>query len=175
MPAALIPRDQRRSARRPRPVAVLGESYGAAAELFDTALGRPRRCPQRDRLLLLDWWATALDRDAQIAPARSPAPVFARIAARMEEELRREPGQPVANYWLAVAARGTGDIDGAWNYAVAAWVRSRLSPDAERLRADLDRLVTQALIPERARTVVARDLQDALTALRTEWEILKEQ
>jgi hypothetical protein len=58
---------------------------------------------------------------------------------------------------------------------VAAWVRSRLSPDAEKLRVDLDRLMTQALIPERARTIVARDPQEGLTALRTEWEILKQQ
>jgi hypothetical protein len=54
-------------------------------------------------------------------------------------------------------------------------VRSRLSPDAEKLRVDLDRLMTQALIPERARTIVARDPQEGLTALRTEWEILKQQ
>jgi len=77
--------------------------------------------------------------------------------------------------WLAVAARGMGDIDDAWNAAVAAWVRSRLSPEAEKLRTDLDRLMTQALIPERSRTVVARDQQEALSALTTEWELLKGQ
>ena len=35
----------------------------------------------------------------------------------MNDEIQRDPGSPVANYWLAVAARGAGDIDGAWNYA----------------------------------------------------------
>jgi hypothetical protein len=153
----------------------LGESYGAAAELFDTALSRASLLPQRDQLLLLDWWATALDREGQIRSSDSRPAVFARIAARMEEEIRREPGNAVANYFLAVAARGRGDIDGAWDYAVAAWVRSRLSPDGERLRVDLDRLMMQALIPERARTIVARDPQEGLAALRTEWEILKQQ
>jgi hypothetical protein len=82
----------------------------------------------------------------------------------------------VANYWLAVSARGAGDIDGAWNSAIAAWVRSTLSPETTaRLRDDLDRLMTQALIPERSRTLVAREPQDAVTALKTEWELLKSQ
>jgi hypothetical protein len=153
----------------------LGESYGAAAELFDTALHRSSLLPPRDQLLLLDWWATALDREGQIRSSDRRAAVFERIGARMGDEIRREPGNAVANYWMAVAARGRGDIDGAWSYAVAAWVRSRLSPDVEKLRVDLDRLMTQALIPERSRRVVARDQQEALTALRTEWEILKGQ
>ena len=38
-----------------------------------------------------------------------------------------------------------------------------------------DRLMTQALIPERSRTLVAREPQDAVTALKTEWELLKSQ
>jgi tetratricopeptide (TPR) repeat protein len=153
----------------------LGENYGAAAELFDTALSRASLLPARDSLLLLDWCATALDREGQIRSSGRRTAVFERIAARMEAEIRREPGNAVANYWMAVAARGQGDIDAAWNYAVAAWVRSRLSMDTEKLRADLDRLMTQALIPERARFVVARDQQGALATLKTEWEILKEQ
>jgi len=154
----------------------LSELYGAAAELFDTALSRASLLATRDRLLLLDWWATSLDREAQSRPVDRRARVFDRISLRMNEEIQRDPGSPVANYWLAVAARGTGDIDGAWNSAVAAWVRSTLSPDTtSRLRDDLDRLVTQALIPERARTVAAREPQEAVAALTIEWELIKQQ
>jgi hypothetical protein len=154
----------------------LSETYGAAAELFETALGRAAMLAPRDRLLLLDWWATALDREAQIRPADRRARVFERIASRMNEEIQRDPGSPVANYWLAVSARGAGDIDGAWNYAIAAWVRSTLSPDTtDRLRDDLDRLVTQALIAERSRTLASREPQDAMAAMRTEWELVKQQ
>ncbi len=154
----------------------LSEIYGAAAELFDTALSRASLLATRDRLLLLDWWATSLDREAQSRPADRRARVFDRISLRMNEEIQRDPGSPVANYWLAVAARGAGDIDGAWNSAVAAWVRSTLSPDTTSgLRDDLDRLVTQALIPERARTVSAREPQEAVAALTTEWELIKQQ
>jgi hypothetical protein len=154
----------------------LGETYGAAAELFETALSRAALLGTRDRLLLLDWWATSLDREAQIRPADRRARVFERIASRMNEEIQRDPGSPVANYWLAVSARGAGDIDAAWNFAIAAWVRSTLSPDTtERLRDDLDRLVTQALIAERSRTLVSREPQDAVNALKTEWELVKQQ
>jgi hypothetical protein len=174
--AALGPRDQVDQLVGLGLSLYLGEIYGAAAELFDTALSRASLLAIRDRQLLLDWWATSLDREAQSRPGDRRAPIFGRVSARMEEEVRRDPGNPVANLWLAIAARGMGDIDGAWNSAVAAWVRSNLSPETtENLRADLDRLVTQALIPERSRTVVARDPQEALVALRTEWEMVKQQ
>jgi hypothetical protein len=174
--AALMPRDQVDLIVGLGQSLYLSEIYGAAAELFDTALSRASLLGPRDRLLLLDWWATALDREAQSRPSDRRARVFERISARMTEEIQRDPGSPVANYWLAVAARGAGDIDTAWNSAIAAWVRSTLSPDTtSRLRDDLDRLVTQALIPERSRTVLSREPQDAVAALTTEWELIKEQ
>ena len=154
----------------------LADNFGAAAELFDVALSRSALLEERDRVMLLDWWATALDRDAQARSADRRPRVFERISQRMEEELRRDPGSAPANYWLAVAARGVGDLDGAWADVVAAWVRATLSPQtADALRADLDRLVTQALIPERVRTRPARDQTDAANALRLEWETLKSQ
>ena len=174
--AALGPRDQVDLIVGLGQLLYLGEIYGAAAELFEDALGRAALLGARDSLLLLDWWATALDREAQSRPAQRRAAVFERISARMEEQLRLDPGNPVANYWRAAAARGEGDIDGAWNSAVAAWVRATFSPEtAPGLRADLDRLVTQALIPERSRTIVARDHQEALSALKSEWELVKQQ
>ena len=174
--AALMPRDQVDLIVGLGQSLYLSEIYGAAAELFDTALSRATLLGMRDRLLLLDWWATSLDREAQSRPADRRARIFERISTRMNEEIQRDPGSPVANYWLAVSARGAGDIDGAWNSAVAAWVRSTLSPDStSRLRDDLDRLVTQALIPERSRTVAAREPQEAVAALKTEWELIKQQ
>lgn len=174
--AALMPRDQVDLIVGLGQSLYLSEIYGAAAELFDTALSRATLLGPRDRQLLLDWWATSLDREAQSRPADRRPRVFERIGMRMNEEIQRDPGSPVANYWLAVSARGAGDIDGAWNSAVAAWVRSTLSPDTTaKLRDDLDRLVTQALIPERSRTLVSRESQDATTALKTEWELLKSQ
>lgn len=174
--AALGPRDQVDLLVGLGQSLYLGEIYGAAAELFDTALTRSASLDERDRLLLLDWWATALDRDAQSRAPDRRQPAFERIAERMDQELRRDPGSAPANYWLAVAARGAGDVDRAWAAAVAGWVRSRLSPSsADALRADLDRLVTQALIPERARTRPPREQAEAVTAFTAEWELVKEQ
>ena len=154
----------------------LGEQYGAAGELFDTALSRGALLGPADRRQLLDWWATALDREAQARGVDRRPRLFERILARMDEELRQDPFNPIANYWLAVAARGMGDPDRAWDAAIAAWVRSSFAPErTQALRDDLDRLVTQALILERAHLRPAREQQDAMTSLRAEWELVKEQ
>jgi hypothetical protein len=154
----------------------LTEVFGAAAELFDTALTRSSLLAASDRRQLLDWWATALDREAQSRPSERRSRVFERIVARMEDELHRDPFNLVANYWLAVAARGMGDPERAWNAAVAGWVRSSLAPEkAPALREDLDRLVGQALIVERAHLRPAREQQEALATLRAEWDLVKEQ
>ena len=117
-----------------------------------------------------------MDRDAQRRPVERRSRVFERVIARMEEELRSDPGSAPANYWLAAAARGAGDVDRAWDAAVAGWVRAGLTPHgAGKLREDLDRLVTQALIVERARARPAPEQQDAMTGLRGEWELVKSQ
>jgi hypothetical protein len=174
--SALTPRDQVDLIIGLGQALYLGEIFGSAADLFQTAMSRSSLLGTRDRMMLLDWWATALDREAQSRPADRRRVVFERIADRMEAELRDDPGSWVANYWRAVALRGTGDIEGAWSAAVAAWVRSILTPETTaELRADLDRLVMQALIPERSRVMAVRDPQEAVTALRAEWDLLKEQ
>jgi hypothetical protein len=152
-----------------------GEIFGAAANLFDTALTRASLLSARDRRQLLDWWATALDRQAQAGPADRRRAVFERIDARMDDELKQDPGSAVALYWRAVASRGAGDLQGAWDSAIAGWVQSTLEPETtENLRGDLERLVQQALIPERSR-LMARDPQEAVSMLRAEWELVKQQ
>ena len=153
----------------------LTDFFGAAANLFDTALERSAPLPDRDRLLLLDWWATAVDREAQVASPERRSRLAAEITTRMLDELHRDPGSAPANYWLAVAARSSGDLDAAWDAAVAAWVRAPLGPGTEQLRSDIDRLVTQAVIPERARTHRARDQVDPTDAMRAQWESVKQQ
>ena len=154
----------------------LGETFGAAAELFDTALSQSSLLAARDRLLLLDWWATAVDREARQVAADRRTPLLERVIDRMEHELRLDPGNTAANYWLAVSARGSGDVERAWRAAVAGWVRAMLTPESSAaLRSDLDRLVTEALIPERARSRPLRDQPEAAAALRAEWDLVKRQ
>lgn len=154
----------------------LSDMFGAAAELFETALGSSLSLPERDRLLLLEWWATALDREAGRLPAERRVALYERITVRMEDDLRLDPANGPANYWLAVSARGAGDLDRAWRSAMAGWIRVGLRPDAAAaVRADLDRLVTEALIPERAKARSAREQAETATTLRAEWESLKSQ
>jgi hypothetical protein len=154
----------------------LADQPGPAAEIFDSALGGPSELTRADRLQLLDWWASAVDREAQGRPVDRRVRPYQRLADRMEEELQADPGNPAANYWLPVAARGSGDIDRAWHAAVAGWIRAGLDPPtAERVRADLDRLVIDALVTERARSTPAAERPDVRAALRAEWERVKGQ
>ncbi len=148
----------------------LANDFGPAAEIFDAALGRGTLLSHRDRLMLLDWWASALDREAQGRPLDRRVPAYQRIAARMEEELRQDPASAPANYWLAAGSRGAGDVDRAWDAAMAGWIRAKLAPEtADKLRSDLDRLVTQALIPERTRTKPPRDPLTDWQQLKQDW------
>ena len=154
----------------------LTNAFGAAAELFESAFARAAMLPYQDRALLLDWWATAVDRDAQsLTPDRRSA-AFDRVIGRMEGELADDPGHPTANYWLAVAARGSGNVDRAWHAAVAGWVRAPLRGEsAMAVRQDIDRFVTTVLIAERARQRPAREQAAALADLRAQWDAVKEQ
>jgi hypothetical protein len=153
-----------------------GDVFGGAAELFDTALGRGELLTPRDREGLLDWWATALDRQAETLPPDRRTAVFARIADRMEDELRLDAGNGPANYWLVVGTRGVGDVVRAWDAAVAGWVRAALNPSTmTTVRADIDRLVTEALAVELGRRRGGPEPQDAIAATRADWETLKSQ
>jgi tetratricopeptide (TPR) repeat protein len=122
-----------------------------AAELFDAALARVDvgQAVARDRML--DWWAQSLDRMATSHTGESRVRIYARIVSKMEREMERLPDSAAVIYWLAAAARGAGDLDRAWQAARAGWIRSKVSwGGGAQVRIDLDRLVTNAIIPERA-------------------------
>lgn len=163
----------------------LGESLyfddraGAASEQFDLALAgidanEPKNRDARE--MVLDWWASALERQAQFAPAAEQPAIYARMVRRMEDELRRDAGTAAASYWLVAAARGSGDLQRAWDAAMAGWVRASLAENrGPALRADLDRIVTEAIIPERARQAsTPGDAAGFTAAMRREWDTLKE-
>jgi hypothetical protein len=73
------------------------------------------------------------------------------------------------------AARGTGDLDRAWGAAVAAWLRARFFEGAgAALRADLDRFVSDVLLPERAEQLApGADPRPTLAQLEAGWEAFK--
>jgi len=152
----------------------LDDRFGPAAELFQWALDRSTALGPGAHERLLDWWATALDRMAQGQPKDARQEIYRRVLARMEEELALEPGTGPAAYWLTAAARGLGDLERAWHLAAAAWVGAVLSRDrGAALRADLDRLVVQAIIPERAARLHIRDSKPAAAGMLAEWEAFK--
>jgi len=148
---------------------------GAAAEQFELALGRINAKRAGNRDLMLDWWASALDRQAQVVSAPEARAIEMRIVARMEEELQRDEESSVASYWLVAATRAAGDVERAWSAAIAAWVRAaQAGPKGAALQADLNRLVVQVLIPERARQLAATNPDLAIASMRKEWESLKQ-
>jgi hypothetical protein len=143
---------------------------GAAAAIFGAVLAGPDFLTPLARDGLLDWWASAIDRDARRQPDIERRVMYQKILDRMEVEVGANPSSTAASYWLAAAAWGRGDLPAAWDAALAGWVRAGLNQDQHAdLRGDIDRLVRQGIIPDRARaTAQPADL------LRAEWERFKE-
>jgi hypothetical protein len=149
--------------------------FGAAAEMFGAALGGPDPATAATRELVLDWWAIALDRQAQTVSDAERLRIYARLLQRMEAVLLTERESAAAIYWLAAAAAGADDPDRAWHAAVAGWIRAPLGGGRRAsLRADLERLVQQLIIPRRARLAPDGDARQATAAMLAEWDAIKE-
>jgi hypothetical protein len=145
-------------------------AFGAAAAVFESVLQSREVLTGDARERVLDWWASAVDREARPRSEIDRQGVYQRIRTRMDEEIATHAGSATASYWLAAAPRAQGDLQAAWDAAQAGWVRAPLMSDrGEALRADLDRLVLQAIIPDRAK-VTAQSPE----TLRAEWERFKE-
>ena len=174
-PAGLSPSDQAELIIALGELLYLDDQPGAAAVEFERALDRVESASASHERVL-DWWASAVDRQAQMRLEAERAPLYSRIVARMEDELRRNAASAVASYWLVAGARGNGDLERAWDAAFAAWARASFAGDRrQQLRADLDHIVTQAIIPERARLVApAGGAAQSTAAMRAEWDALKQ-
>jgi hypothetical protein len=152
----------------------LEDKFGSASESFERALDSAAVLGPIAHDRVLDWWATSLDRLALTRPRDAREPFYRRIVDRMEKELTRDPASAPATYWLVAALRGAGSLDRAWYAAAAGWVNAMLGRDrGAALRADLDRLVLQAIIPERAARLQPRDTKTAAASMTAEWEALK--
>ncbi|HWK11593.1 MAG TPA: hypothetical protein VNR64_16155 [Vicinamibacterales bacterium] len=173
-PRALEPRERTELQVGLAEILYLDDRFGAAAEMLEPVLGGTSVLGPDAHDRALDWWATSLDRQAQVLAPADRRPVYRRITDVMENELRRDSASSVANYWIAAAARGAGDLDRAMAAASAAWVRASLTHDrGAALRADIDRLVTLAVLPERAARLATRDKRQALADMMSEWEGFK--
>ena len=146
------------------------DSSGAAAGVFESVLAGGDRLAADARERVLDWWASALDRDARPRSDFERQAVYQKIRDRMQLEVGANPGSSAASYWLSAAAWGQGDHQAAWDAAQAGWVRAPMTSDrGAALRGDLDRLVQRGIIPERARA-----LAQSPDTLQQEWEQFKD-
>jgi hypothetical protein len=154
----------------------LQESFGPAVEMFRIALDSGRDLGTAAAERVFDWWATALDRQAQSGMAEHKEGNYRAIRDRSVVELGRMPGSVAASYWIVASHRYLGDLTKAYDAAVAGWIRA---PSGEErglaLRADLDQLINEAIIPERVRLLASTDAdrERAAAALRTAWETVK--
>lgn len=152
------------------------DRFSAAAEQFELALAHADLLDERSRDQLFDWWAGSLDRQAQQGPESGRRLLYQRILDRAEQELARDGYAPAPAYWLAASARGVNDLTRAMGAAVAGWVRAAsLGSQGDGLRLDLDRLMRQVILPERAREMVPEgDAYPALWLLEKQWEQVRE-
>jgi hypothetical protein len=115
-----------------------------------------------------------VDRQAQGRPVGEREEIYGRVSARMAAEIAKDAGSTPAGYWLAASARGSGDPERALDEATAAWVRAALARDGGvALRTDLDRLVKEGILPDRAARLQVRDHNQALVGMIGEWEAFK--
>jgi hypothetical protein len=145
-------------------------AYGAAADIFESLLDGGPTSPLDTRDRVLDWWASAVDRDAWPRPDIDRQMAYQRMRSVMRDELALNPASAAAPYWLAAAARSQGDLPAAWNAVEAGWVRASLAAGhGAALRTDLERLMLRAIIPERARVT-----GQPAESLQLEWEKFKQ-
>jgi hypothetical protein len=176
-PTRLAPRDRLDLAVGLGETLYLEGAYGAAAEMFEPLLRATADLGPRTRERVLDWWASAVDAEARTRPQAERAPYYRRIVEEMEAELKEDTGLGVASYWLAAASLGMGDVQRAWQAAIAGWVRASFAADgATAIRQDLDRLVIDAIIPDRVKllSLPAREVPDATVGLKSEWDVVKQ-
>ena len=158
----------------------LDSQPGPAAEMFTTVLPTARgRLPAAEFDKLLEWWASTLSRVAESHSGAARKDAYVAMLSAVRSELERDPLSRPTAYWLVVAARGAGDFEGAWNAAFTGWIRAGAQPEGTKLRSDLDRFVTQTLIPERAQArtgqrLDAKATQVEIATLMEQWRALAE-
>lgn len=153
----------------------LEDEFGAAASLFASAVVPARALDPALRESFVDWWGSAVERQADGAGAEFRLDLFSGLAREMRAELGSSPESAAAVYWTAAALRGAGDSSAAWDAATAGWVRARLAGErSASLRADLDKLVLQGVIPDRVRLLPPLEREASESQLRADWELIKE-
>jgi hypothetical protein len=151
------------------------DDYGAAATLFESGIDHAIAQGTETGEAMLEWWGSAVERYADGLERDARVNGFKRLRERMARELSRNPGSAAAAYFLVVATRGCDEPVEAWDAAIAGWVRARLAgARSATLRADLDKLVLEGIIPDRVRATPAERREQTELDLRGEWTLVKE-
>ena len=150
------------------------DDYGAAATLFESGIESAIAQGPQTGESMLEWWGSAMERHADTLEREPRLVSFGRLRDRMSRELSRNPGSAAAAYWFVVGTRGAGEPIEAWEAAIAGWVRARLAgPLSAKLRADLDKLVLEGIIPDRVRIVSPDRRAQTELDLKGEWTVVK--
>jgi hypothetical protein len=153
----------------------LEDEFGAAANLFGSAVAPARAVDSQLEESIVDWWGSAMERRAALAETEIREELFAGLACDMQNALAQNPESAAAVYWIAAALRGAGESSKAWDAAASGWVRARLAGERSAgLRADLDKLVLQGIIPDRVKLLPPLERAAAESQLRADWELIKE-
>jgi tetratricopeptide (TPR) repeat protein len=153
----------------------LEDDFGAAAEIFESAMEIAPAAGENAREAVLDWYGSAMERWAAPYVTSRRSAMLVRLVTRMEIEQAKNPDSRAASYWLAAGLRAQGELDRAWQAAIAAWVRAPITgARAPALRVDIDRLVLEGIIPDRAKEAPEAERESRESSLRAEWELLKE-
>jgi hypothetical protein len=154
----------------------LTDRYGAAAVFFDTALAHAEVLEGNARNQLFEWWASALDRQAQFGPDTDRRATYQRIVDRADRERAQHPETAAsAMYWQAAASRGAGDLERAWSSGIATWILAgTMGERGVALRQDVDELMLDVILRERARALMPTgDPLPVYQALVNQWEETK--
>lgn len=172
---ALEPRDQVELLLAMGESLFLQDDFGAASEIFESGLERAAATDPGLADAMLEWWGSAIERQAGTLAREPRIATFRRLASRTRDALAQDPTSAGAIYWNVVGLRGEGELERAWDAAVAGWVRARLIGDrAPSLRADLDRLVLQGIVPDRVQHLTLEQRPAAESQLKADWELVKE-
>jgi len=151
------------------------DDYGAAATLFESGIEAAVREGPQTAESMLEWWGSAMERHADALEKEPRVAAFGRLRDRMAREQSKNPGSAAAAYWFVVGTRGAGEPIEAWEAAIAGWVRARLAgPYSAKLRADLDKLVLEGIIPDRVRASAPDRRTQIESDLKAEWAVVKE-
>ena len=140
-------------------------AYGAAADVLDPIVRTHDLLAGDARERVLDWWASALDREARPRPEIDRQGMYQRIRARMDEELAAHPGSGAAAYWLAAAARAQGDLQAAWDAAHGGLGARAARPRSRRRAARRSRSPRAARDRSRPRQALR-----SARSLRQQWD-----